>query len=377
MTYTTDTYADGTTFAYPSIIYSQSNTRATLTSVTATRVTIYNAAIGTDTRPVAAGGSFEIDLYPYAMVALQGATEDRNAMGAILEQPTLPLLAPYRNHYRGTAEIYVNVYAGDTSVAGVRYLIPVVDGYLLADDSYSARRWLRYYPSAPMTIDIDYIGNVSTAQSSTPAINVIQRGEVIGESYGIAAKDFGYTHYRMSDIIPSGALVGDIYDVEALHNRTGSSPTNGSTHKVAVEVCCTPTEAHIYLRWVDHLGRVCYGMFLVSAKKFASKVSEKQVAASDLKGETVDAEQFYRGRNVLTETTPSESVTFGLDAQSIKRHYSEMRELLSSPVVDMWLGEAKWQRVTVGNGSIEIDERRDTFDFEATAVIPTFTTIQQ
>ena len=116
------------------------------------------------------------------------------------------------------------------------------------------------------------------------------------------------------------------------------------------------SDGRIYLRWLGRHGEVFYWLFFGKSDDMTVKsdVFNRYEPTSDF----LDYHSDSSNRILRTSSRRSVGITrnMAIYSELVSSHYHDMlSSLLYSPVVDMYIGENTWKRVTVADGNISKD----------------------
>lgn len=125
------------------------------------------------------------------------------------------------------------------------------------------------------------------------------------------------------------------------------------------------TDTGIYLRWIDRCGFLCH--FLFKCKDEIINAAEESNYLRNAIGSDSDY-GFGGSYGTLANKTRSESKTIAAP-QLDKDEWWWIADVLTSPIVQMYLGDNSWQNVRVNGGSFKHDAETDLQDFACTLII--------
>ncbi len=232
----------------------------------------------------------------------------------------------------------------DKSVATFTFSTFYVWGAMRAGETWNATKKLTWFKHFPFSI----------GQYFSKATSVLLYGDNKVMSHYIditKAGMFEFTHrnfdanaklYEIKNY--GGAITQATFDASfdfTFYLKTSSSYTTLAT------ITVDDTEEGIYLRWVDRHGFYRYWLFTQGDEERAISSNTSYLRNNDYD----DTIYGYYGANGRRQGYERED-TIPLCAPLVDSDtYEMLQDLASSPVVDMYLGNNKWQSVTIKAGT--------------------------
>lgn len=117
--------------------------------------------------------------------------------------------------------------------------------------------------------------------------------------------------------------------------------------------CDVDLERRCYLRWLGEHGEVFYWLFYNKTETEVIKSTIYTRAMTDDQYQGSDTNRYIDNGVIKdSDTTRTRSIYSGLLSDD---YYDYVRQVVSSPCVDMYLGDNRWQRVKVEDGSVSKD----------------------
>ena len=245
-----------------------------------------------------------------------------------------------------TFSISVDVKDSDgKSLATTSYTTFYVWGAMKAGETWNGYKQLTWFTHFPFSMGVYTAGatNLLVGYNGAP-----QKGIAV-ESSGL--------YELTSAALPTGAKYSILYSYDgeikqATFDGTFDltfSAASGGTQVEIMRIDYDDTEKGIYLRWIDRHGFYRYWLFTAGDESRAIS-SDTSFVRNNL-GEYDDTIYGYLGANGRRQGYARED-TIPICAPLVDSDtFDFLQDLAGSPVVDMYLGNNKWQSVTIKAGS--------------------------
>lgn len=304
-----------------------------------------------ETRTSNNGEPVSFDLFAFA-AQIMASVDDINAFATPSGEA-----GQMRNRAKQVAVIDI-----DTDDVTETIEVGFVWGYAMPSpygDGTSEDRYLTLYADKPATIDFAF--NAEDAGQ----IDVTLNGETT--TLGVTSQPFCLnSRCDLATIIAAvGAQQGDTLILAA-------SPVGINTDvegEQVVEVYLDECAPDLYVRWLDGFGRTCFAG--LSIHRETEGVTFATLYDNPGNGEkylSEGAEQWLQGRSEreATHTLNYQCYVRGVERERLK----ELRSLLASTAVDLYLGGNRWQRIAVAGGNVTYPNNNRRQDFTVTLELP-------
>lgn len=217
-------------------------------------------------------------------------------------------------------------------------------GDRITDNWMSDKRHLKCWSEYPFTFDIPNSDRLVVKEGG------IAR-EVIVE-YPTSNLVTQMVRRRLTDV----ASRGDSIEIALPPDVTGISFQDGvimpSDNAVQIDIdrCPQDLNRRAYLRWLGRHGEILYWLFFIKEKSQTTKTETFRRPMTD---------DGYQGSDPLNRVLPNGEVRDSVAEETMSlyselmsaEHYEYARSVAFSPYVDMYLGNGKWQRVSVNDST--------------------------
>lgn len=303
-----------------------------------------------ETRTSNNGESVSFDLFAFA-AQIMASVDDINAFATPSGEA-----GQMRNRAKQVAVIEI-----DTDDVTEQIEVGFVWGYALPSpygDGTAEDRHLTLYADKPATIDFAFNAE------DTAELNVTHGGETT--TLQVTSQKFCLnSRCDLAAIIAAvGAEAGDTLSLAATPVGYGDA-----AGEQVVEVYLDECAPDVYVRWLDSFGRTNFAG--LSVHRETEGVTFATLYDNPGNGEkyiTEGAEQWLQGRSErsATHTLTQQCYVRGVDAD----HLKELRTLLASTAVDLYLGGNRWQRIAVAGGNVTYPNNNRRQDFTVTLELP-------
>lgn len=255
-------------------------------------------------------------------------------------------------------EIYVNVLVQlngqqDTFEFHTTY----VWGAPKSLEVFNRVRKVRYFTNYPFALSVfsvtgaeHYIVNDGTDVAADP------------DSTGMWLMNLN--EYETADTLSWKDDVGVLLPIDDENGFTVMRVRNGMEARYNI-VFDKKTNEGVYLRWFDRCGFLCHFLFKLENETINT------ADENDFIRNNIGVEQDYGfggAYGVLANKTRNENKVIGAP-QLDRGEWWWIADIVSSPIVQMYLGNGNWQNVRINGGSFKHDTETDLQDFACTLII--------
>ena len=262
-----------------------------------------------------------------------------------------------RNYARGIIELEIITEEADGTTKSGIFTLPYVWGAFGLTDSYTKHRLLVWNPNYPFTVDLDAVAQYKAKDGNNYTDVQVSCNGVI-ESVPVQIVSQQHTRYDIFNFVKEIPQNVHLFIMGSYDYNYGTLTKQFHTIDIDID---TSTKG-IYLRWLDHLGRLCYRLFKKSAESIQTKSDNNYTREYNITQQFTEYENEYY--NSGSETYQSISAINRLSLGIGNNSEEQMRELLTlvvSPCVDMYIGDYNmpmWQRVVVVPGTYSLSTRK-------------------
>lgn len=264
------------------------------------------------------------------------------------------MLQPYATHAWKQYMYAVDIYSGSSRI--VRVYVETANGSdRITDNWLSGQRRLKCWANYPFTIDMSNSDGliVDTGDGFARRYAVVMAEsslvtQMVRRPLSEFLRDVGRQSYRWVKItLPT--------DVAGVSFKDGVMMSSDNAVLVDIDRCQQDLDRRAYLRWMGRHGEIYYWLFFVNEKTYQTKtdVYRRPMTYDGYEGSDPLNRVLLNGevRDSITEETIS------LYSELISaEHYAYARSVAFSPYVDMYLGDGKWQRVSVNDSTQSMEQ---------------------
>lgn len=255
-----------------------------------------------------------------------------------------------------------------THDAAFTFTVFYVWGAMHIGEIYNGMRHLKMFPGYPFTFGLYKQGEARSvivlSPNSTPRQMINLSGQGI---FNLTCNQYeDYDHIVVTDYKGTftRTTFSDTYDLTFRYTFNGTC-----TKMLYIDIDHTAhTGRHLYLRWINRHGFVCYWLFKTGIDSRAVS-TDSQFIRNNL--HSWDDAYGYRDYNNRQQSYKRED-TINICAPLVDSDtFNFLQDLTTSPVVDLWLGDNNWQTVTVKAGTYS-KSGEDLQNFEAQIILPEY-----
>lgn len=249
------------------------------------------------------------------------------------------MLQPYDTHLWLQSALPVRIF--DTAVTAAQFTIEMANGgERITDNWMSDKRYLKCWSEYPFTFDISNSDRLIIKESG-----IAQEVAVEELTSNIATQ---IVRRRLTDVASLGSSIEIALpsDVAGVSFMDGVMLSSNNAVRIDVDRCPQDLSRRAYLRWLGRHGEIFYWLFFIKENSQVTKTETYRRPMTD---------DGYQGSDPLNRVLPNGEVRDSVTEETMSlyselmsaEHYEYARSVAFSPYVDMYLGDGKWQRVSV------------------------------